>query len=262
LDGWPGYVVDWRHADGTDRVVLLGHERASTTGAAWSPDGSMVATSAPTEVLIWDPNTAERQFTLTADADFTSLAFSPDPRRIATGMSDGTAIVWTLSPDGAKPILTVAGHETDVSDVGFSPDGRRLATTGLDGVAKIWDVTPEGSHEWLSVPGTQGVAYSPDGRFLAASTSDEEVPVPFEAAPGEAHLYETDGGRQVATFRGHEDEIVALEFDQSGTRLASAATDGTARIWDVAGERPPLTLTEEIPGEPGALVASASLPRM
>jgi WD40 repeat protein/DNA-binding SARP family transcriptional activator len=252
--GWvAGYVVDWRHADGTDRVVLLGHERASTTGAAWSPDGSMVATSGPTEVLVWDPNTAERQFTLTADADFTSLAFSPDSRRIATGMSDGTAIVWTLSPDGAKPALTVAGHETRVGDVGFSPDGRRLATTGLDGAAKIWDVTLEGSREWLSVPGTQGVAYSPDGRFLAASTSDEEVPVPFEAAPGEAHLYEANGGRRIATFRGHQDEIIALEFDPSGTRLASAAQDGTARIWDVAGERPPLTLTEEIPGEPGAL---------
>jgi WD40 repeat protein len=212
----------------------------------------MVATSAATEVLVWDPNTAEREYTLTSDADFTSVAFSPDSRRIATGMGDGTAIVWTLSPDGAKPVLTVAGHETAVDDVGFTPDGRRLATTGQDGAAKIWDVTPEGSHEWLSVPGTQGVAYSPDGRFLAASTSEEEVPVPQEVAPADVHLYEANGGRRVATFRGHEDEIVALEFDPSGTRLASAATDGTARIWDVAGERPPLTLTEEIPGEPGA----------
>jgi WD40 repeat protein/DNA-binding SARP family transcriptional activator len=253
--GWvAGYVVDLRQADGgAHRVVLLGHERANTTGATWSPDGSMVATSAATEVLVWDPSTAEREYTLTSDADFTSVTFSPDSRRIATGMGDGTAIVWTLSPDGAKPVLTVAGHEAGVGDVAFSPDGRRLATTGVDGAAKIWDVTSEGSREWLSVPGTQGVAYSPDGRVLAASTSDEEVPVPQEVAPGDVHLYDTDGGGRIATFPGHEDEIISLEFDPRGARLASAAQDGTARIWDVAGERPPLTLTEEIPGQPGAL---------
>src|SRR5262249_10461751 len=41
-----------------------------------------------------------------------------------------------------------------------------------------------------------------------------------------------------ATLVGHTKEVVAVAYDRSGTRLASASWDGTIGIWDVArGQR-------------------------
>jgi WD40 repeat protein len=54
----------------------------------------------------------------------------------------------------------------------------------------------------------------------------------------------------VAVLRGHSRPVVALAFDDSGRVLASASTDGTARIWDVGGQRLEMQLRH-----PGPVVA-------
>lgn len=40
-------------------------------------------------------------------------------------------------------------------------------------------------------------------------------------------------GRCIGTLRGHEDEVLDVSFDYTGTHLLSASADGTARCYDV-----------------------------
>ena len=57
----------------------------------------------------------------------TSIAFSPDGKRLASGSSDKTIRIWSLDDLKAEPVV-LRGHESFVDSVAFSPDGRRLAS--------------------------------------------------------------------------------------------------------------------------------------
>ena len=218
--------------------TLLGH-KGDVNGAAWSPDGTRVVASSPKQVSVWemptprsytpnDPsNLVSPEVTVSPPAGlFTAVAFGPGSQ-IATGMSDGTTIVWKLSADGGEPILGLAGHDAAVVRVDFSSDGTRLTTSSDDGTVKVWDITPGGGHEWLSLPGQGGLAYSPDGSLLAIGSEE-----------GDVHIYEAASGRRSLVLRGHEGRVNAIAFDPSSSTLATAGlVDGTARIWDaMSGE--------------------------
>ena len=62
----------------------------------------------------------------------TSVAFSPDGRRLLTGSYDWTARLWEA--DSGRQLATLQGHTGPVSSVAFSPDGRRLLTGSWDQV--------------------------------------------------------------------------------------------------------------------------------
>jgi WD40 repeat protein/DNA-binding SARP family transcriptional activator len=215
--------------------TLLGH-KGDVSSAAWSPDGTRIIASSPRQTSVWvvptpadytlnDPsNLVSPKVTLSPPTGlFTAVAFGPRSR-IATGLSDGTTIVWKLSAGGGEPILRLAGHDAAVVGVDFSPDGSRLTTSSDDGTVKVWDITPGGAHEWLTLPGEGGLAFSPDGSLLAIGSEG-----------GDVHVYDAASGIETLVLKGHAGRVNAIAFDPSGSTLATAGfVDGTARIWDTA----------------------------
>jgi len=250
-----GYVMDRQQPGGGPPMTLLEHGR-DVNGAAWSRDGSMLATSSPEKVILWDARTGEEMLSFSPPSGlFASLNFDPDSVRLATGMSDGTTIVWQLSADGARPVLTLAGHGGEVWTVSFNPDGTQLTTGSDDGTVKIWDITPEGSHEWFTVSGSGSVDFSPNGHLLATGSRD-----------GDVRIYDATRGSTLLLLHGQRGKINGVDFAPDGSRLGSAGSDGTARIWDTAsgdellGVKGPAQVVSDIAFSPdGSMFATTSV---
>src|SRR5262249_8607219 len=138
---------------------LKGH----TTGVvsvAFSPDGTRLVTGGdalprsigpngltgvqgPGETKVWDTGTWTPLFDLKGHTGgVTSVAFSPDGTRIATGGGDfnvpGEVKVWDAQK-GGKALLDLNGITSGTSTVSYSPDGTRIITGHEDGTANVVD---------------------------------------------------------------------------------------------------------------------------
>ena len=68
----------------------------------------------------------------------------------------------------------------------------------------------------------QGVAFTPDARFLLSVSDDHSV-----------RAWDLAGGRDLRPFDGHEDKVIALSISADGRRAVTASRDATALIWDL-----------------------------
>ncbi len=155
------------------------------------------------------------------DDEITSIAFSPDGGRIASGSWDGTVRVWEA--DTGRQVLRLEGHEDWVRSVAFSPDGGRIASGSDDRTVRVWEADTgrqmarlEG-HEHLVL----SVAFSPDGGRIASGSWD-----------GTVRVREADTGRQVLRLEGHEGPVWGVAFSPDGDRIASGSVDRTVRLWE------------------------------
>ncbi|HVJ80020.1 MAG TPA: WD40 repeat domain-containing protein, partial [Planctomycetia bacterium] len=66
------------------------------------------------------------------------------------------------------------------------------------------------------------VAFSPDGRWLAADGADDEKLI---------QIWDLQSRKRVRLLAGHADGVVSLAFHGDGAFLASGGRDGAVRIW-------------------------------
>jgi WD40 repeat protein len=107
--------------------------------AAFSPDGTTLATNESVGVRLWRVSDGLPLRTLTQIGAGT-MAFSPDWSMLALGSYTGIVPILRVT-DGAL-LHMLAAHWSPVYGVAFSPDGTILATGSEDYTVRLWRVRP------------------------------------------------------------------------------------------------------------------------
>jgi len=112
------------------------------------------------------------------------VAFSPDGRWFAAGLSSQTILLWDLGTimTGVPP-RELVGREPGTQSLAFSPDGKWLAAaasgTSYKGSVTVWDMTSLELNEpaFTLVPHgpANNIAFSPDGRWIAVNGSSDYI---------------------------------------------------------------------------------------
>jgi WD40 repeat protein len=78
-----------------------------------------------------------------------------------------------------------------------------------------------------------GVAFSPDGKFIATASSDTTARM-WDVSVGTGSQYDVATTREVRTFRRHTAAVTGVAFMPDGKYLLTGSDDKTAMLWDVA----------------------------
>jgi len=157
----------------------------------------------------------------------TSVSYSPDGARIASGSRDNTVRVWDAR-SGAE-LAALRGHEGWVTSVSYSPDGARIASGSDDKTVRVWDA--RSGAELAVLRGhereVESVSYSPDGARIASGSGAS-----YGHMDNTVRVWDARSGAELAVLRGHESQVTSVSYSPDGARIASGSEDNTVRVWN------------------------------
>lgn len=197
----------------------------ATGSVAFSPVGDLMASGSRGKVTVWNAKTGDEEFSLPGpDGSINNLMFSPDGaflvglgRRESASYSSGEILFWDLKQ--LKLTRTLKGRVGSFSEIAFRPDGQRIVSVG---VARRFN---EMERRIFKVESMEK-DWDNFNFFDIHSDQDESELIDLT-------IWKTDFRDTIFAFRGHDDKINSLAFNQIGDRFATGSDDKSVKIWEL-----------------------------
>jgi hypothetical protein len=173
----------------------------------------------------WDPPWQE---TMPAQPAQWAVAWSRDGRTVATANGDRCVRLWDVPTRSLRH--TLAGHVDQVHAVAIAPDSTTVASA--DGVTvRLWNAqTGQATGTFQAqdkgavglLHAVWALAFSPDGKLLAAGGND-----------GSVRIRDLGANREAARLPQGQ-PVSALVFSSDNALLASAGFKGSIKVWFAA----------------------------
>jgi WD40 repeat protein len=225
-----GTITLWDADSVKPRKTLKGHTD-KVWALSFSSTGKLLASaSIDKTVKLWDMHTGKETATLRHPHYVYGAVFLEGDKILVTG-SDALRL-WDVATARETAALKPKGSD-EVSLLAVSPDGKTVAFAPDGEQAKppvvLWDIRTRRKRPGPDLKGqvASALAFSPDGKLIAVSISDEAV------------LWNIGEGKEKAVLKGHYGPPSFLAFSPDGGTLASSDYEGTIRLWDVQARPKP-----------------------
>ena len=177
----------WDVASGKETAILKGHAYGVWT-VAYSPDGKTLASASVDHTIkLWDVASGNNTATLKGYiGGVFCVAYSPNGKTLASASDESMIKLWDVAT--GRNTATLSQRFGIIHFVAYSPDGRTLASasggkvsraafTEGDTTVRLWDLaTGKNTVALRGHPrGFRVVAFSPDGKTLAAGSLDGPI---------------------------------------------------------------------------------------
>jgi len=201
----------------------------------WSPDSTRLAIaiepddSSITHHTVGVINVLERtplESPVGHDLNVTSVRWSPDGSRIASGSNDTTLRVW--NPTISETVQILPGHTSIVTCLEWSPDGSKIASGSSDGTARIWNAAGATRQRRLyghSAPLSQ-LSMRRDGTQIATCDHHDAV-----------GLWDVATGKLIGGLRRDEIRVTSTTYSPDGQLLACKSNDNAVRVWNTTNHK-------------------------
>ncbi|GCE15970.1 WD40 repeat domain-containing serine/threonine protein kinase [Tengunoibacter tsumagoiensis] len=241
-DAYPWSIVWSKHdpkqvaigfADGSIQILdvtngqrLLSRDKDVTPVPlmSWSPDGKQMAVSSTDNTIViydlpnWNPRVTFREHT-----DFIkAISWSPDGRYIASGGDDTKIRVW--DPQTAETKMVLSGQSQEVTALSWRNDSQRLVSSAQDYIVRIWDIQTVRTlvtHEYTGGAPMGNVAWSPDGKWVAAY-------------PGNASVDILDATTLNVKQTISTGVVYGLSWSPDSMHLATGCYDKVTKLWHIS----------------------------
>ena len=221
----------WNTTDGAHFSTLVWPGYFETSGGhtsfvAFSRDSSFVATSYDTHIAIWNTGTSECvQMIKTYNHEIISIAFTLDSKHLLLAANSGTIEVWDVR---SGDCLKTCGGGQRLNRGIFSKDTKQFISSSPAGAFRHDTISGE-CHRLLD-DSPLALAISPDATKYASDNGYDRV-----------SIWKSNSNIELHTLECRTGFVSSIAFSHDSKWIASGATSGEVKIWDLSAVKPSST---------------------